>query len=51
MFARSIKAFRSFLAPVLTDRSGVAAVFMAVALVPLIGAVGLAIELPRSAIC
>ena len=44
MFARSITAFRSFLGPVLGDRRGAAAVFLAVALVPMVGAVGLAID-------
>jgi Flp pilus assembly protein TadG len=47
MLRRSIAAFRSFFGPVLGDRSGVAAVFLAVALVPLIGAVGLAIDSSR----
>jgi Flp pilus assembly protein TadG len=44
MLARIRHAFRSFFGPVLRDRRGVAAVFLAVALVPLIGATGLAID-------
>ncbi len=44
MFARSIKVFRSIFGPVLLDRRGAAAVFLAVALVPMVGAVGLAID-------
>ena len=43
IFTRCIKAFRSF-GPVLGDRRGAAAVFLAVALVPMVGAVGLAID-------
>jgi Flp pilus assembly protein TadG len=39
-----VRVIRSFFGPVLRDRRGVAAVFLAVALVPLIGAVGLAID-------
>jgi Flp pilus assembly protein TadG len=37
-------AVRSFFGPLLRDRRGVAAVFLAVALVPLLGATGLAID-------
>ena len=44
MVRRSIAAFRSFFGPVLRDQRGVAAVFLAVALIPLIGAVGLAVD-------
>ena len=44
MLARGIEAFRSFFGPVLRDRRGAAAVFLAVALIPTIGAVGLAID-------
>ena len=36
--------FRSFFGPVLRDRRGVAAVFLAVALVPVLGAIGLAVD-------
>ncbi len=39
-----MQPFAAFFGPVLRDRRGVAAVFLAVALVPLIGAVGLAID-------
>jgi Flp pilus assembly protein TadG len=38
------RTFRFFFGPVLRDRRGVAAVFLAVALVPMVGAVGLAID-------
>ncbi|MFO1143314.1 MAG: TadE/TadG family type IV pilus assembly protein [Amaricoccus sp.] len=41
---RGFAVLRRLLAPVLSDRRGVAAVFLAVALIPLIGAVGLAID-------
>ena len=41
---RNLHAPRTFLRALLGDRSGVAAVFLAVALVPLIGAVGLAVD-------
>jgi Flp pilus assembly protein TadG len=44
MLARPWSAVRSFFAPILRDRRGAAAVFLAVALVPMIGAVGLAID-------
>lgn len=44
---RSLRAVRSFLAPVLHDRRGAAAVFLAVALIPMVGAVGLAIDSSR----
>lgn len=44
MFRRSIDRIRSFLGPILRDRGGAAAVFLAVALVPTVGAVGLAID-------
>ena len=44
MVRRSIAALCSFLGPVLRDQRGVAAVFLAVALIPLIGAVGLAVD-------
>jgi len=44
MPARLSSAVRAFVAPVLADRRGVAAVFLAVALVPMVGAVGLAID-------
>ena len=44
MITRSIAAFRSFFGPVLRDRRGAAAVFLAVALIPMMGAVGLAVD-------
>ena len=44
MFARVITAVRSFSGPVLRDRRGAAAVFLAVALIPMVGAVGLAVD-------
>ena len=44
MPARSWSAVRALVAPVLADRRGVAAVFLAVALIPMVGAVGLAID-------
>ena len=44
MPARLSSAVRAFVAPVLADRRGVAAVFLAVALIPMVGAVGLAIN-------
>ena len=44
MPARLFDAVRSFFGPVLRDRRGVAAVFLAVALVPLLGATGLAVD-------
>jgi Flp pilus assembly protein TadG len=44
MMRKSCTFLRSLLAPVLLDRRGVAAVFLAVALIPLIGAVGLAVD-------
>lgn len=44
MFRRSIDRIRTFLGPLLRDRGGAAAVFLAVALVPTMGAVGLAID-------
>ena len=44
MVRRSFAALRMFLGPVLRDRRGVAAVFLAVSLIPLIGAVGLAVD-------
>lgn len=44
MFSRALAAGRSLLASVLRDRRGVAAVFLAVSLVPVIGGVGLAID-------
>jgi hypothetical protein len=44
MFARTFAAGRFLLASILCDRRGVAAVFLAVSLVPVIGGVGLAID-------
>ena len=44
MLARLSSAVRTFVAPVLADRRGVAAVFLAVSLIPMVGAVGLAID-------
>ncbi len=44
MVMRGIAAIRAFIGPLLRDRGGAAAVFLAVALVPLIGAVGLAVD-------
>ena len=44
MPARLSSAVRALVAPVLADRRGVAAVFLAVALIPMVGAVGLAID-------
>ena len=44
MFARSIDAIKAFLGPVLRDRRGAAAVLLAVALIPMVGAVGLAVD-------
>ena len=44
MLARLSSAVRRFVAPVLADRRGVAAVFLAVSLIPMVGAVGLAID-------
>lgn len=44
MVRRGIAALRSCFGPVLRDQRGVAAVFLAVALIPLIGAVGLAVN-------
>ncbi len=44
MMRRTFATLRSLLVPVLSDRRGVAAVFLAVALIPLIGAVGLAVN-------
>lgn len=44
MPARLATAIRAFVAPVLGDRRGVAAVFLAVALIPMLAAVGLAID-------
>jgi Flp pilus assembly protein TadG len=44
MFALSFAAARSLFAALLRDRRGVAAVFLAVSLVPVIGGVGLAID-------
>ena len=44
MMRRTYATLRSLFAPVVSDRRGVAAVFLAVALIPLIGAVGLAVD-------
>lgn len=44
MVRRCFAVLRRLLAPVLSDRRGAAAAFLAVALIPLIGAVGLAID-------
>ena len=44
MIARNLRKARSFIAGVLADRRGVAAVFLAVALVPMVGAIGLAVN-------
>ena len=44
MVRRSFAVLRRLLVPVLSDRRGVAAVFLAVSLIPLTGAVGLAIN-------
>lgn len=44
MVGRSLGGILSFLRAPLADRRGVAAVFLAVALVPLVGAVGLAVD-------
>ena len=44
MLARCRSAFRAFVAPVLRDRRGASAVFLAVSLIPMVGAVGLAVD-------
>jgi Flp pilus assembly protein TadG len=44
MLAHLRSAVRSFVAPVLRDRRGASAVFLAVSLIPMVGAVGLAID-------
>ena len=44
MIARNLRKARSFIAGILADRRGVAAVFLAVALVPMVGAIGLAVN-------
>ena len=44
MIARNLRKASSFIAGILADRRGVAAVFLAIALVPMIGAVGLAVD-------
>ena len=44
MLKRTLSACCSFIGSILRDRRGVAAVFLAVALVPVIGAVGLAVD-------
>jgi Flp pilus assembly protein TadG len=44
MLGRSFRYVRSFIAPPLGDRRGAAAVFLAVSLVPMVGAIGLAVD-------